>query len=61
MFGERSDGPTVSIAAGTLDGPTGLTTVGHIYTAEGGDYYAIGDGLPCFASSDEGALGSDAT
>jgi hypothetical protein len=61
VFWERSDGSTFSTAAGTLDGPTELTTVGHLYAAEAGDYYAIGDGLPCFAGSDEGALGSDAT
>ncbi len=61
VFWERTDGLMVSIAAGTLDGPTGLTTVGHIYAADAGDYYVIRDGLPCFASSDGGALGSDAT
>jgi hypothetical protein len=32
---------TVSIAAGTLDQPTGLTTVAHIFTREAGDYYEI--------------------
>jgi hypothetical protein len=61
VFWERADGPTVSIAAGTLDAPTGLATVGHIYTAEAGDYYSIKDGLPRFAGSDGGLLGSDAT
>jgi hypothetical protein len=61
VFWERADGPTVSIAAGTLDAPTGLATVGHIYTAEAGDYYAVVDGLPRFAGSDGGALDSDAT
>jgi hypothetical protein len=32
-----------SIAAGTLDEPTGLRTIAHIYTASRGDYYVIGD------------------
>ena len=32
-----------SIAAGLLDGPTGLTTEGHIYCADKGDYYQIPD------------------
>jgi aspartyl/glutamyl-tRNA(Asn/Gln) amidotransferase C subunit len=36
----------LSIFAGTLDLPTGLTAAGHIFCAEQGDYYAIADGLP---------------
>lgn len=42
------DGPgaNLSIFAGTLDGATGLTTAGHIYCTDKGDYYEIGDGLP---------------
>jgi hypothetical protein len=43
----------VSIAAGTVDEPTGLKTVSHIYTATPGDYYELagegehhGEGLP---------------
>jgi hypothetical protein len=53
VFWERIDGPMVNVAAGTLDIPTGLTTVGHIYAAEASDYYAV-TGL------DGGMLGSDA-
>ena len=33
-----------SIAAGSLDGPTGLTLEGHIYCADAGDYYEIAGG-----------------
>nr|WP_235438993.1 GFA family protein [Candidatus Rhodobacter lobularis] len=42
------DGPgeNLSIHAGTLDGETGLKTVGHIYCADMGDYYALSDDLP---------------
>jgi len=42
------DGPgaNISIHAGTLDGPTGLKTAGHIYCADKGDYYEIADGMP---------------
>ncbi|WP_172293003.1 GFA family protein [Pseudoruegeria sp. HB172150] len=42
------DGPgrNLSIHAGTLDGPTGLTLMGHIYCATKGDYFEIADGLP---------------
>jgi hypothetical protein len=35
-----------SIAAGTLDEPTGLRTVAHIYTASRGDYYVIDADAP---------------
>jgi hypothetical protein len=35
-----------SIMAGTLDPPTGLRIVEHIYTADKSDYYEIDDGLP---------------
>jgi hypothetical protein len=38
----RADGSdTTSIAAGTLDAPTGLRTIAHIHTADRGDYYPI--------------------
>jgi len=42
------DGPgkNLSIFAGTLDAPTGLKLVGHIYCADKGDYYEITDNLP---------------
>ena len=34
------------MAAGTLDGSTGVETVGHIFVAEKGDYYTLADDLP---------------
>lgn len=42
------DGPglNMSIHAGTLDGPTGLAIVGHIFCADKGDYYTLSDALP---------------
>ncbi|MEM9971275.1 MAG: GFA family protein [Pseudomonadota bacterium] len=39
-------GSNISIFAGTLDGDTGLTTQGHIFCDDKGDYYEIDDGLP---------------
>lgn len=36
----------VSIMAGTLDGPTGLEAVEHIYVKDKGDYYDLTDDLP---------------
>jgi hypothetical protein len=37
---------TISIAAGSLDEPTGLTTSHHIYTASAGDWYEAPPGHP---------------
>ncbi|MCF6445620.1 GFA family protein [Nereida sp. MMG025] len=48
------DGPGInlSIMAGTLDGPTGLKTAGHIFCADKGDYYDLPADLPCAAQAD---------
>lgn len=48
LFWDRVGGGFLSIAAGSLDRPTGLRTVRHIYTAERADYYEITDGLEQF-------------
>ena len=45
-------GERLSIFAGSLTGPTGLTIAGHIFCADKGDYYEIADGLPQAAQSD---------
>jgi hypothetical protein len=42
----RTDRYETSIMAGTLDVPTGLRLVQHIYTADKSDYYEIADGAP---------------
>lgn len=41
LFWRAQGRATVSIAAGTLDQPTGLRTVAHIYTRDQADYYDI--------------------
>jgi hypothetical protein len=41
LFWRRDGAQQTSIAAGTLDPPTGLRTIAHIYTASRGDYYEI--------------------
>ncbi len=46
LFWRRSGSAQTSIAAGTLDAPTGLQTVMHIFTDSHGDYYEITDELP---------------
>jgi hypothetical protein len=54
------DGPgleTISIAAGTLDAPTGLSVVSHWYVSQAADYDEIpDDGLPHHERSGEGEL-----
>jgi hypothetical protein len=37
---------TISIAAGSVDEPTGLRTSHHIYTASAGDWYDVPPGRP---------------
>jgi len=49
MFWRRQGGPRVSIAAGTLDQPTGLRTIAHIHTRDHADYYEIEDTVEQFA------------
>jgi hypothetical protein len=41
LFWRSDEDPqTTAVTAGTLDPPTGLRTVAHIFTATPGDYYA---------------------
>lgn len=39
----------IGVCMGAFDGATGTHTELHIFVAEKGDYYEIGDGLPQFA------------
>jgi hypothetical protein len=43
LFWSRDGGPDISITAGTIDGPTGVRTEGHIFCASKGDYYVLPD------------------
>jgi hypothetical protein len=54
VFWEPASGERVSIAAGTLDTPTGLQTEVHVFVEDSGDYYMINDGLPQRADGDHG-------
>ncbi len=56
LFWEPDSGERVSIAAGTLDLPTGLETVVHVFVEDAGDYYEIDDGLPQRADGDHGIM-----
>jgi hypothetical protein len=41
LFWDSPDRETISIAAGTLDEPTGLKTIAQIHTRSPGDYYEL--------------------
>lgn len=46
LFWQRDGSDIIDVAAGAIDSPTGLRLLGHIFTADKGDYYDIADGLP---------------
>lgn len=46
LFFQRPETGRISLAAGSIDSPTGLREVEHICVTEAGDYYRIDDGLP---------------
>jgi len=57
LFWDPRDGSEkIAVAAGSLDKTEGLKTIGHIYTAEAGDYYEVLDGLPEYPYSSDGLL-----
>ena len=54
LFWQPEHGQYISIMAGTIDGPTGLVSCEHIYTASASDYYGLTDGLPQFPGDHPG-------
>lgn len=46
LFWQAAGSERTGIAAGTLDGPTGLRVVAHIYTQQAADFELLDDGLP---------------
>lgn len=51
LFWEPVHDDYVAVSAGTLESPTGLSTLRHVFVAEAGDYYDISDGLERFSGS----------
>ena len=45
LFYRMNDEDGIGIAAGCLDGPTGLTATKHIFVKDKGDYYDLSDDL----------------
>lgn len=54
LFWDPVSGEETMIMAGTMDSPTGLETVAHIFVEDAGDYYEISDGLPRFPQGGHG-------
>lgn len=48
LFYRPIDSDHVSVAVGSLEGPTGTHLRRHIFVGSKGDYYDIADGLPQF-------------
>ena len=46
LFWQAKDRDTISIAAGTLDGATGLSTTLQIHVEDAGDYYKLDPTIP---------------
>ena len=59
LFWEPVGQDATGIVAGTLDQPTGLKTMGHIFVGEKPDFYHLTDDLPRFDGSSGGALEGD--
>jgi len=53
LFWHPKGEENISVAAGALDMPTGLATIGHIWVEQKGDYYEIGDDLPQYGRRGE--------
>lgn len=48
LFWKPKAADYTAIACGSLDPPSGVETVGHVFLVDKGDYYEIHDGLPQF-------------
>ncbi|GAB2897833.1 hypothetical protein GCM10027180_29650 [Microbulbifer echini] len=61
LFWEPFNLDATGIIAGSLDGQTGLKTMGHIFVSEKSDFYEINDEYPQFQKSSDGQLVNDYT
>jgi hypothetical protein len=59
LFWEPFDLGATGIVAGSLDDPSELKTIGHIFVAEKADFFEITDDLPQFEESSSGELAGD--
>ena len=54
LFWKADGSDYTAIAAGTLETPTALELVAHIFVADAGDYYRIDDGTPQLPAAGHG-------
>ena len=59
LFWESVDEDYTSVAAGTIDPPSGLKTIGHIFMDDCGDWYDVNDGQPQYPGTAFGELNDD--
>ena len=59
LFWEPEEQDATGIVAGTLDQPTGLKTIGHIFVGEKPDFYDLADDVPKFERSSDGEIPGD--
>lgn len=52
LFWQANGADRIAIAAGTIDGETGVGTVAHIFVEDKGDYYSLDKDLPQFPQGD---------
>ncbi len=59
LFWEPFEQDATGIIAGSLDSPSGLKSIGHIFVGEKADFYEITDTLEQFEGSSDGQLADD--
>lgn len=59
LFWDQLEQPGLGIIAGSLDQPTGLKTIGHIFVGSKSDFYEVQDAVPKFEGSSDGDLEGD--
>jgi len=59
LFWDPRGDEHIYISAGTLDQPTGLKTIGHIWLSQAGDYYELSDDLDKYEEDSRGRLVAD--
>ena len=59
LFWEPFDQDATGIIAGSVDAPTGLKTIGHIFVGEKPDFYEITNDIPQFKGSSNGKISGD--
>ncbi len=59
LFWEQYQQNATGIIAGSLDRPTDLKTIGHIFVSDKSDFYEINDDIQQFQASSNGKLEGD--